>query len=369
MGPDVSPVGDPQTVVGESLEALTTPCLVVDADAVEHNLALLADYFAGRRCRIRPHFKAHKCVTLARRQLAAGSTSGITCAKLSEAEHLVAGGVEDVLIANQVVGAGKARRLADLNRRATVRSAVDSVENVRELDEAARRAGVTVGVLVEVDIGMNRCGVPAGEPTLRLAETVMQSEGLRFDGLQGYEGHVVQLEDAEARRAGALEAMGILMDTKRLLVDAGLPVSIVSGGGSGTYDVTGNVEGVDEVQCGTYALMDACYKRIRPEFHIASTILATVISARRGKVVADVGLKGMGCEFGPLLVDGFPDAHVLYVADEHTPIENVVAGVGDRLRIIPSHGCTTHNLYRRMFVVRDGTVEAVWPIEGSGCLE
>ncbi len=362
-------VGDLQTVVGKSLEALTTPCVVVDADALEHNLALLANYFAGRRCSIRPHFKAHKCVTLARRQLAAGSTSGITCAKLSEAEKLVAGGVEDVLIANQVVGAGKARRLAELNRWATVRSAVDSVENVRELDEAARRAGVTVGVLVEVDVGMNRCGVLPGEPTLRLAEMVNETEGLRFDGLQGYEGHVVQLEDSDARRHGALEAMAVLMDTKRLLADAGLPVRIVSGGGSGTYDVTGNVEGVDEVQCGTYALMDACYKRIRPEFRIASTILATVVSARGSKVVADVGLKGMGCEFGLLLVDGFPEAKVLYVAAAPPPVENVAAGGGDRLRIIPSHGCTTHNLHRRMFVVRNDTVEAVWPIEGSGCLE
>jgi len=359
----------PETLVGEPVDALTTPCVVVDASALEHNLRLLADYFAGRHCKLRPHFKAHKCVELARRQLAAGSTSGITCAKLSEAEVLVAGGIADILIANEVVGTSKARRLAELNRRATVRVAVDSPGNVEELDREARNAGVVIGVLVEVDIGMNRCGVLPGRPTLELVQRVSGASNLRFDGLQGYEGHIVQREDAEERRRGVAESMRLLMETKALLLAHGLPVRIVSGGGSGTYDMTGNVDGVDEVQCGTYALMDGCYKRIRPEFQVASFLLSTVVSSRGTKVVADVGTKGMGCEFGPPLVEGFPDARVLYVADEHTPIEHVRAEVGDRIRLIPSHGCTTHNLHRRMWVVRDGTVEAVWAIEGSGCLE
>ncbi len=369
MGPEVSTHDDPEDLIGKPVEALTTPCVVVDLEALDYNLILLADYFADRHCKLRPHFKAHKCLALARRQLAAGSTAGITCAKLSEAEKLVQGGFDDVLIANQVVGAGKARRLAELNRRATVRAAVDSAGNVDELDRAAREAGVTVDLLVEVDIGMNRCGVPPGEATLELARRVSQAGNLRFDGLQGYEGHVVQLEDAEERRRGVGEAMGLLLRTKQLLVDAGLPVHIVSSGGTGTYDMTGNTEGIDEVQCGTYALMDACYKRIRPEFRIASRILSTVVSSRGTKVVADVGTKGMGCEFGPPLVQGFAGARALYVADEHTPIENVSARVGERIWLIPSHGCTTHNLHRRMWVVREGTVEAVWPIEASGCLE
>jgi D-serine deaminase-like pyridoxal phosphate-dependent protein len=365
----VTTPADPEALVGGPLDALTTPCVVVDAPALEHNLRLLADYFATRHCKLRPHFKAHKCVELARRQLAAGSATGITCAKLTEAEVLVEGDITDILIANQVVGAGKARRLAELARRATVRVAVDSAGNVEELDRAARSAGAVIGVLVEVDIGMNRCGVPPGKPTLTLAARVAEARNLRFDGLQGYEGHVVQREDADARRRGALASMALLMETKALLVGHGLAVRIVSSGGTGTYDMTGNVDGVDEVQCGTYALMDACYTRIRPEFRVASFLLSTVVSSRGTKVVADVGTKGMGCEFGPPLVEGFPDAKVLYVADEHTPIENVRAEVGDRLRLIPSHGCTTHNLHRRMWVVRDGTVEGVWAVEGSGCLE
>jgi D-serine deaminase-like pyridoxal phosphate-dependent protein len=365
----VTAQAEPETLIGKPVDALTTPCIVVDAPALEHNLRLLADYFAGRHCKLRPHFKAHKCVELARRQLAAGSASGITCAKLSEAEVLVAGGITDILIANEVVGAGKARRLAELNRRATVRVAVDSAGNVGELDAAARNAGVVIGVLVEVDIGMSRCGVLPGRPTLELARKVCEARALRFEGLQGYEGHVVQREDAEERRRGVVESMALLMETKALLVERGLPVRVVSGGGTGTYDMTGNVDGVDEVQCGTYALMDACYKRIRPEFQVASSLLSTVVSSRGTKVVADVGTKGMGCEFGPPLVEGFPDAKVLYVADEHTPIEHVGAEVGDRIRLIPSHGCTTHNLHRRMWVVRDGTLAAVWAIEGSGCLE
>jgi len=365
----VNTANDPRKLIGRGLDALTTPCVVVEAEALQHNLTLLARYFADRPCKVRPHFKSHKCVTLARRQLAAGSTSGITCAKLSEAEQLVAGGVDDILIANQVVGEGKARRLAELNRQATVRVAVDSVENIEQLDAAAAEVDSTIGVLVEVDIGMHRCGVAPGEPTLALAREVAASGNLRFDGLQGYEGHLVQLRDPAERRQRVSEAMGALVETKRMLTDAGLPVQIVSGGGTGTYDVTGNIEGIDEVQCGSYALMDATYKKVRPEFRVASRVLTTVISVRGRRAVVDVGKKGLGCEFGLPVVRGVAEAEVQYAAEEHTVIENLSVGVGDTIQLIPSHGCTTHNLYRRMWIVRNRTIEDCWPIEGSGCLQ
>ena len=175
--------------IGKPVSALPTPALVVDMEALDHNLKALADYFASRRAKLRPHFKSHKCVTLARRQLESGSAVGITCAKLAEAEMLVADGVKDVLVANQVVGAPKAQRLAALNRGAAVRSAVDSAVNVAELGAAALDAGVIIGVLIEVDIGMRRCGVPPGEPAVALARTIQNTRGLRFDGLQAYEGH------------------------------------------------------------------------------------------------------------------------------------------------------------------------------------
>jgi len=355
--------------LGKPAEALPTPALVVDLDGLDANLRRMAAYFADRPAKLRPHFKSHKCVTLARRQLAAGNAVGITCAKLAEAEKLVAGGVVDVLIANQVVGPAKARRLAALNRGATVRAAVDCPANVAELGAAAVRRGVQIGLLVEVDLGMKRCGVPAGAPALELARLIAHTPGLRFDGLQGYEGHIVTLPDLDERRRRTVDAMTELVQCRRSLEAAGLPCPIVSGGGTGTYDITGNVAGIDEIQAGTYALMDTYYHKIRPEFACCRWVLATVISATEGRAVADVGTKGMGCDFGPPKALEFPEAEIPYVAEEHTPLRNVTATVGQRVRLIPSHGCTTNNLHRRLWVLRDGVIEDVWPIEGSGCLE
>ena len=356
-------------IIGRSVDEIQTPAIVADIEALDANLSLLANYFADRHCRLRPHFKSHKCVTLAHRQLRAGSATGITCAKVSEAEQLVAGGIKDVLVANQVIGLEKVRRVADLNRQAVVRVAVDSPEGVKQLGKAARETGVVIGVLVEIDIGMNRCGVAPGKPALELAGLVARTEGLHFDGLQGYEGHLVTLEDYQERRILVTRAMESLTETRKFLDNSGLKVSLVSSGGSGTYDITGNVEGIDEVQCGSYALMDAFYKKIRPEFNNARYILATIISVHGKKAVADVGLKGMGCEYASPVVAGHPEAKVLYVAEEHTPIENLDVKIGDRISLIPPHGCTTNNLYHRMWIVRNGLIEDVWPIEGRGCLE
>ena len=353
----------------KSLDSVETPALVADLDVLNANLRFMAEYFSRKTCRVRPHFKSHKCVELARRQIAAGSASGVTCAKLSEAEQLARGGVADILIANQVVGKGKSRRLAELNRTAVVRCAVDSIEQVEQLAEAAREAGGTIPVLVEVDVGMRRCGVAPGPPAVDLARRIADAKGLRFDGLQGYEGHLVCLENGADRAAKTREALRPLVDTRRAIEAGGLPVAIVSSGGTGTYDVTGNIAGIDEVQCGSYALMDWYYAKIRPEFKIARWILATVISAREGQAVVDVGAKGIGAEFGLPVVEGHPEARARYLAEEHVPFDHLTARVGDRLRLIPSHGCTTHNLYRRMWVTRNGVVEGAWEIEGSGCLE
>ncbi len=369
MEPQMSGKGFRERFIGKSVDELDTPVIVADLDALEANLFLLSGYFSGRRCRVRPHFKSHKCVTLARRQLACPNTVGITCAKISEAEVLVEGGVEDVLLANQLIGRSKVRRLARLNRQAMVRGVVDSRPGVDWLGAAARDEGVTIGVLVEVDVGMNRAGVLPGGPALELAELVARTGGLRFDGLQGYEGHLVTTENYEERCRLVAKALAPLIETRKAIEAAGLTVSIVSSGGTGTYDITGNIEGVDEVQCGSYALMDAQYRRVRPEFSNARHVLATVISTRGEKAVADVGLKGMGAEYASPVVAGHPEAEVLYVAEEHTVIENLAAAPGDRISLIPPHGCTTNNLYERMWLVRQDIIEDVWPIEGRGCLE
>jgi len=360
---------NPEVLIGKPVDALSTPALVIDIVGLDANLHRMADYFAVRPAKLRPHFKSHKCVSLARRQLAAGSAVGITCAKLAEAEVLVAGGIRDVLIANQVVGPAKARRVAALNREALVRVAVDSASNVAELGAAAVERGVEIGVLVEVDLGMKRCGVAPGQSSLALARLAAETSGIRFDGLQGYEGHVITLPDMSERLSRTRAAMDLLIGTRDMIRADGLVCRIVSGGGTGTYDITGAIDGIDEVQAGTYALMDSFYHTVRPEFVCCRWVEATIISAAVDRAVADVGLKGMGCDFGPPAVIGFPKVDVPYVAEEHTPINGLKAAVGERVRLIPTHGCTTNNLHRRMWVSRDGIIEDVWPIEGSGCLE
>jgi D-serine deaminase-like pyridoxal phosphate-dependent protein len=360
---------DINSFIGKHVETLPTPALVVDVDALDHNLKLMADYFATRRAKLRPHFKSHKCVSLAQRQLQAGNAVGITCAKLAEAEVLVAGGIKDVLIANQVVGSAKAERLAAMNRVATVRVAVDCPANIVELGAAAVSAGVTIGLLVEVDIGMRRCGVPPGEAVLALARKIRETRGLRFDGMQAYEGHLVTLPDAQERRHKVTEAMQPLVATREMLKAAAIQCAIVSGGGTGTYEITGNLPVFDEIQAGSYALMDCSYKTVCSAFSNALSILATVVSAGKGYAVVDVGLKGMGNEFGLPIVVGAPESNARSMSEEHVAFDNLNASVGSKVRLIPSHGCTTCNLHRRMWVVRRDIIEQVWPIEGSGCLE
>jgi D-serine deaminase-like pyridoxal phosphate-dependent protein len=239
------------------------------------------------------------------------------------------------------------------------------------ISAAAAAARVEIGLLVEVDIGMKRCGVRPGAPALELARLAASLPGVKFMGLQGYEGHVVDLRDLGERTEKTRAALQLLADTRRLIEQAGLPVKIVSGGGTGTYTITGDFPGVDEVQAGSYACMDWWYSDIRPEFKQALSILATVISRpAAGVAIIDVGRKGVGAEFGPPRVKNLPGAGIAsFGSEEHTAIAlppEASLRVGDRLEIIPSHGCTTANLYREFVVHRQGIVEDVWPIEGSG---
>jgi len=358
--------------VGRTLAEIDTPSLLLDADALQANIARMAAFFADRHCRLRPHFKSHKCTRIARLQIEAGAV-GITCAKLGEAEVLADAGIQDILIANQIVGAIKLARLVELARRARPMVAVDSPDNVRALSKAPSAAGIQLRVLVEVDTGMHRCGVAPGQPALELARLVSSSPGLSFEGLQGYEGHCVDLRDEGERTAQTRAALNSLVETRRLIERAGLPVRIVSGGGTGTYTLTGDCEGIDEVQPGSYAAMDWYYHDIRPEFQQAQTILTTVISRpARDLAIIDVGRKGVGGEWGPPRVKDLPGAEVAkFGSEEHMSIalpQDHPLGIGDQIQIIPSHGCTTSNLYREYILHRGGSVVDIWPIEGSGKL-
>jgi D-serine deaminase-like pyridoxal phosphate-dependent protein len=352
---------------------IDTPALLLDADALEANLQLMANFFANRHSKLRPHFKSHKCTTIARMQMKAGAI-GITCAKLGEAEVVADAGIRNILVANQIVGPLKIRRLIELCRRADPMVVVDSVDNIKMLSENASAAGVQIGVLVEVNVGMGRCGVAPGEPALELARLIVVSPGLRFEGLHGYEGHCVDLRDDAERVAQTRQSLKAIVDTRRLIERAGLKVHIVTGGGTGNYMINGDCEGVDEVQAGSYAAMDWWYTDIRPEFKQALSILATVVSRTSPElIVIDVGRKGIGAEWGPPRVKNLPGSEVIsYSSEEHMKIKvpaNSAIRIGDRIEIVPSHGCTTSNLYPEFIVHRNGLVTDKWPIEGRGKLQ
>jgi D-serine deaminase-like pyridoxal phosphate-dependent protein len=353
------------------LSEIDTPALLLRRPALERNIAKMAGRFHDAPVRLRPHFKSNKCLHIARLQLAAGAV-GITCAKLGEAEALIDGGVTDILIANQIVGPIKIARLMDLRRRADVMVAVDDADNVAQLSAAATAAGLELRVLVEVDVGMGRCGVRPGEPALTLARTVAGSPGLHFMGLQTYEGHLQEVTPYEERRRRALEDMQKAVQTRRLIEDAGLPVAIVSGVGTGTHTISGLVEGIDELQVGSYATMDAEYARVGgADFEHALSVLATVVSRpAAGVAIVDVGLKSIAAEFGfPLVrIDG---AEYTEFHEEHGTLTLGEAAqdlcAGDKIELIPSHGCTTCNLYDVMHVLdADDRFVELWPIEGRG---
>jgi D-serine deaminase-like pyridoxal phosphate-dependent protein len=352
------------------LSEIDTPALLLRRPVLERNIAKMAERFRDAPVRLRPHFKSNKCLHIARLQLAAGAV-GITCAKLGEAEALIDGGVTDILIANQIVGHIKIARLMGLRQRADVMVAVDDADNVAQLSAAATAAGVELRVLVEVDVGMGRCGVRPGEPALTLARAVAGSPGLRFMGLQTYEGHLQEVTPFEERRRRTLEDMRRAVQTRRLVEEAGLPVAIVSGVGTGTHTISGTLEGIDELQVGSYATMDGEYARVGADFEHALSVLATVVSRPAADVaIVDVGLKAIAAEFGPPLVR-VEGAEYTEFHEEHGTL--TLAGgaqdlrVGDKIELIPSHGCTTCNLYDVMHVLdADDCFAELWPIEGRG---
>jgi D-serine deaminase-like pyridoxal phosphate-dependent protein len=356
-----------------SLKAtLVTPCLCLDADLLERNISRMAAFLGDGPVRLRPHSKTHKCPTIAWLQLRAGAI-GITCAKLSEADVMAQAGIRDILIANQVVDSEKITRLVHLAANSDVMVAVETAANAYDLARAAEKAGVTLRVLIEVEVGMGRCGTEPGVPTLLLAREIQKLPSLRFEGIMGYEGHAVMIPDLAIRAETAKTAMALLVGTRDLLVSQGLEVRIVSGGGTGTYDTTGAYPGLTEIQAGSYATMDSKYRSVGIDFANALTVLSRVIALRGPDVsIIDAGLKTMTSEFGmPLVVQ--PQGWILdRLAEEHgflICVSGAPLAVNDLVELIPSHGCTTINLHDHYVVTRKGVVDAIWPIAARGCVQ
>ncbi len=326
------------------VEELVTPALVVDANAFEQNLSVMAAALPGPR--LRPHVKAHKCTALARRQLAAGHQT-FTCATIREVEGMAAAGLgEDLLLANEVLDAS---RLGRLDARVTV--AVDSLQTI----EAAAKSGIKE-VLIDVNVGLPRCGC-APENAGTLAE-MARSKGLTVRGVMGYEGHAVGLDDRSLRQDLTAQAMELLV---RAHEDVG--GDVISAGGTGTYDLN---TWANEIQAGSYALMDTAYAKLGLPFKQALSVLATVIStSASGYAVANCGLKALGMDHGKPDVDGGGD--VMIVSDEHlTFVPGDGVAVGDLIRVMPAHCDPTVALHERMHLVRDGEVLETWAVDLRG---
>ena len=363
--------------VGVRLKDIDTPALLLDVSAMERNLKRMAEFTAARRVNLRPHAKIYKATPqLARLQMAAGAI-GITCAKLSEAEVLVSAGIRDILVANQIVGWLKLERLAKLARSSQVMVAVDSRENVKEIDQTAQAHGVTIGVLIEVNIGHNRCGVAPFEPVADLARFILGRPGLNFRGLMGYDGHNT-LKVTEAERGElSLKAYRLLSDTRKYLEGAGIAVEIVSGGGTFTYRYASQVDGITEVQTGTYLLMDTAFQEHGVhEFECTLSVLASVISlpvypGANGLVIMDTGRKSVSTAMGVPEVKEPPGARVISLSDEHGRVvfadPAAAPRVGDKIELWVRDANGTINQFDRFYVIRDGVVEAVWKIPLLGC--
>lgn len=351
--------------------ALDTPALLVDLDLLEANIARIARTCRESGVRWRPHTKGQKTPEIIRKELAAGA-SGITCAKLGEAEVLATAGIRDILIANQIVGTIKVGRLVDLLDRAEPMVAIDHPGSVVELGCAAAARGKRLDVVIEVDIGMKRAGLPPGEPVVALAKAIAAHRGLRFRGLMGWESHAVGIADPEAKARAVGEAVGRLTATASACREAGLGVEIVSCGGTGTFPYCAQQAGVTEVQVGGGVFSDRHYvTHYHVDFPYALTVLATVTSRPTGsRIVLDAGRKAMSDDAALPLPLGLPEVQSLRLSAEHATIELVAPSeaprVGDRIELVVGYSDTTVHLHEELVGVRSDRIEAVWPVLARG---
>lgn len=363
--------------VGMSLADVDTPALLLDLDAFERNLDLLDASIAGRKIRVRPHAKSHKCPRIALAQLTRGAV-GVCCQKVSEAEAMIDGGVPDVLIANEVVGTGKVQRVAALAKRARVAVCVDDTSNVAALDAAARAAGIRLDVLVEINVGANRCGVEPGEPAANLAKSIASSTGLRFAGLQAYQGAAQHLRKVEERRSAIEQAVAKVKTSIAAIERAGMKCERVTGAGTGTYAFE-TMSGIyDEIQPGSYIFMDVDYGRNEwtesgiPRFENSLFVWTTVMShPAADRAVVDAGLKASSVDSGMPRVANMEGAEYVKASDEHGVLAlkpGARITVGDKLKLIPGHCDPTVNLYDHFVCIRRGVVEDIWPITARGAV-
>ena len=373
----------PTQSIGTPVREIETPALIVDLDVMEKNLALMAKRLEGTGVRLRAHAKTHKSPWLASKQVALGAV-GVCCQKVSEAEVMVEGGIENVLVSSEVTAASKLRRLAALARHANLMVVVDHPQGVAMLSEAVTAAGVEIGVLVDVDVGQGRCGVAPGAPAVELARRVEAARGLELRGIQAYQGKAQHVDGFVERRGVYADAVARMRETVDAFEAAGLPLEVRSGGGTGSWRWDAESGVLNELQAGSYLFMDSHYRSIGGEdsdvyddFQPSLFVLTTVVSAPGpGHVVMDAGHKALSSDSGMAPCLELEGAVHARASDEHGVLELSPASrrpeIGETLLFQPSHCDPTINLYDVYHGVRggmeEGVLEAVIPVAARGCV-
>jgi D-serine deaminase-like pyridoxal phosphate-dependent protein len=360
-------------LIGQSLDALDTPALLVDRDALSHNIDAMVSAVHRYGVGWRPHSKAHKSPAVAHLQLAAGA-HGITCAKASEAEVYAASGVRDILIANQIVGPIKTRRVAHLARHVDIAVAVDSFDNVLEHEAAASESGTSPRLFIEINCGMNRAGIEPGEPALNLVKRIAALKHVRFGGVMTWEGHTLSIKEPERRQEAILLALAPVLETVRAIRSAGIDVPIVSCGGTGTFQTTAGINGVTEVQAGGGIFGDRFYRDLGVPVHPALSMLVTVTSRPTPyRIIIDAGRKSVDPSHVVPEVIGLQDVTSLAFSAEHGTVElstpNTDVKVGDRLRLNVGYSDQAVHLHEQLIVLNGETIDAVWPTYARGRLQ
>ncbi len=357
--------------IGTPIADLDTPCLLVDLDAVEHNFRLIADTYRDTECKMRTHVKNLKTPVLAHMQMRAGGTvGGICAAKVSEAEVMVEGGINNVLIANQIVGRDKIARLCALAKQANMIVAVDNDQNLKELSDLAQQYSVNLGVVIEIDTSMSRAGIRDVEPGVALAQLAEALPGITFRGVMSHQ-TLPGRPDKETRQVEGRRYMQMCLDVKEAIEAVGISMDIVSTGETWTYDVAADLPGVTEIEGGTYALMSATYDYME-EFHIAAKVLSTVISTPKpGIAIGDVGVRALASPGGVLpRVEGMPGVTVESLHETHIALrvdDMASLQIGDQFLLHSGQQDIMVSRWDQMIAVRDGVVEAVWELPARGC--
>ena len=357
-----------RSAIGTARDALTTPALILDLDVARRNIAFMAERIRSLPAELRPHTKVQKSPKLARMQIESGAI-GVCTATVWEAIVMGRAGIEDVLIANQVVGPQKIAALAAAARHGRYTVAVDDLSNAENLSGAAAQAGASLEALIEVDVGMGRGGVRCPEEAVALAQRMAALPGLTLRGVQGYEGHCMLERDRAQRSRKAQEAMDLLCEVVDSLTSHGFACAVVSAGGTGTYDITGANPRVTEIQAGSYVFMDLFHGDLVPGFSPALTVLATVVGHHGSTIILDAGRKSIGIDHVLPMMTAYPyytersyhEEHALFHVDDRCTL-----GLGDTAELIPGYAPTTVNLYDVYHVVEDGVVVDIWPIRPRG---